>query len=238
MLSTGPTTGLSFTTDDQSTAIADRMMEAMGGQENWDQARFIRFTMLRRGHALNLTWDRYTGRYRLEAENDAGVPYVVLMNINSRQGKAYLDGKEVTDGKELSDFLNRALGMWHGETYWLLMPFKWRDPGVILSYEGQEKVGNVNYDVVHLTFDNVGRTPGDQFWAYVNPDTHLMDRWKFKLEKGFEGEYEWTGWQRVGGLLIATERVGAKETIKFEDIVVTDHMPDSVFESPAPVKLP
>lgn len=236
MLSSEPATGAP--SDDRAIEIADQMIAAMGGQENWDRARFIRFTFLRRGRSLNITWDRYSGRYRLEAKNDAGVPYVVLMNINTRQGRAYLDGQEVQDGKELSEFLNRALGMWHGETYWFLMPFKWKDEGVVLTYEGQETIGSVNYDVVHLRFENVGRTPGDQFWAYVNPETHLMDRWKFVLESGYEGEYDWTGWKRVGGILVATERVGKEETIRFEDIVVTEQMPDSVFSSPAPVELP
>ncbi len=232
MLSIEPATGLA---DERSSAIAERMVEAMGGQENWNHARFISFTFLRRGRALNLTWDRYMGRYRLEAKNDAGIPYVVLMNLKTRQGKVYLDGREVKGGKELSGFLNGALAVWHGETYWFLMPFKWKDEGVVLNYEGQEQIGSVVYDVVHLTFENVGRTSGDQFWAYVNPETHLMERWKFTLESGVEGDFEWTRWKRVGGILVATERIGKQESIRFEDIVVTDRMPDSVFHSPEPV---
>ncbi|MDX1389448.1 MAG: hypothetical protein R3344_09685, partial [Acidobacteriota bacterium] len=37
----------------------------------------------------------------------------------------------------------------------------------------------------------------------------LMDRFRFKLEGGAEGDYRWTKWQRYGGLLIATYKSGA-----------------------------
>jgi hypothetical protein len=221
--------------DEKATAIAYDMMKALGGQENWDRARFIRFTFVRQGRRLNLTWDRDTGRYRLEAMNDAGVPYVVVMNLHTRQGKAALEGRPL-DGQELSEYLNLANRVWTGETYWLLAPYKLRDPGAILAYEGEESAGGVVQDRLHLRFENVGLTPGDQFWLYVNRNTHLLDRWRFKLQGGTEGDFRWTGWERFGGILLATERVGATgERILFEDIIVTDSMPDEVFSSLAPL---
>ncbi len=223
--------------DEQAQKIADQVMEALGGRDRWDHARFIHFTFLRKGKSLEITWDRYDGRYRLEATNDAGVPFVVVMNLKTRQGNAALDGRPL-EGAELSEYLTRASRMWAGETYWLLMPYKLRDPGVVLTYAGEETVGGVVYDKLHLTFDNVGFTPGDQFTAYINRNSHLMDRWQFKLQGGFEGDYRWSNWQRFGGILLATERTGNNETINFENIIVTDTLSDEVFTSLKPVKLP
>ncbi|HEY7699376.1 MAG TPA: hypothetical protein VIE88_13220 [Vicinamibacteria bacterium] len=221
--------------DEKATAIADDMMKALGGQEHWDRARFIRFTFVRQGRRLNLTWDRDTGRYRLEAMNDAGVPYVVVMNLHTRQGRAAVEGRPL-DGQELSEYLNLANRVWTGETYWLLAPYKLRDPGAILTYEGEESAGGVVQDRLHLRFENVGLTPGDQFWLYVNRNTHLLDRWRFKLQGGTEGDFRWTSWERFGGILLATERVSATgERILFEDIIVTDSLPDEVFTSLAPL---
>ena len=223
--------------DERAELIADAVLERVGGQENWDQARFIRFTFVRRNRSPQFTWDRWTGRLRIESKNDAGVPYVVLMNVKTRQGKVVVEGRALS-GRELSEYLNRAYAMWTGETYWLLMPFKWKDPGVNLSYDGEERIDGVTYDKVHLTFDDVGRSPGDQYWAYVNRETHLMDRFRFKLQGGAEGTYRWTKWFRYGGLLIATERASDTEVIRFEDILVTDTMEDEVFTSAKPVSLP
>lgn len=215
--------------DERADTVADQLMDALGGAERWEKARFIRFTFVRRGRPLNIAWDRYTGRYRLEALNDAGVPFVVLMNLQTQQGRALLDGQPVPD-TELKDYLDRATRMWTGETYWFLMPYKLRDPGVIMSYDGEETVGSTTHDRLHLRFENVGLTPGDQFWVYVNRRTHLVDRWKFKLQGGSEGDFRWTEWKRFGGLMLATERLGPTgERILFEDIVVSDTVPDDVF---------
>ncbi|MGH9334889.1 MAG: hypothetical protein ACRD21_14210, partial [Vicinamibacteria bacterium] len=67
----------------------------------------------------------------------------------------------------------------------------------------------------------------------------LMDRWRFELQGGSVGDYRWTNWQRFGGILIATERAGAGgDAILFEDIIVTDSLPDEVFTSLGPVSVP
>jgi hypothetical protein len=221
--------------EEKAVLIAHQMMEALGGQERWEQARFLHFTYVRQGRRLTLSWDRHTGRYRLEGMNDTGVPYVVVMNLNSRQGRAALEGR-VLEGAELSEYLNLATRVWTGETYWLLAPYKLQDPGAILTYEGEESEGGIVRDRLHLRFENVGLTPKDQFWLYVNRETHLLDRWRFKLQGGAEGDFRWTGWQRFGGILLATERIGANgERIVFEDIIVTDSMPDDVFTSLQPL---
>jgi hypothetical protein len=74
---------------------------------------------------------------------------------------------------------------------------------------------------------------------YVNRATRILDRWKFRLESGAEGDYRWTGWRRFGGILLATERNGADgETILFENVVVTDSMPDEVFTSFEALRVP
>lgn len=223
--------------DEKAVQIADQMMDALGGQENWEDARYVRFTNFRRDRRTTFTWDRYLGRLRIDGRTDAGEPFVILMNINSQQGSAYVDGREL-EGEELSEYLTRGNRMWPGATYWFLMPLKWKDPGVKLSYEGKEEIDGTVYDTVHLTFDNVGRSPGDEYWAYINPETHLMDYWKFKLQGGFEGTYHWTGWERHGGVLVATERQGNDEVIRFENIYIGESIPEKVFTSPEPVEFP
>ena len=45
------------------------------------------------------------------------------------------------------------------DAYWLLMPYKMRDPGVVLTLAGAEKKGEDAWDKVLLTFEGVGLTP-------------------------------------------------------------------------------
>ena len=217
--------------DPKALEVADQMMEALGGQENWDRMQFIKFTFIRGQINLTLTWDKWTGRYRLDATAQDGQPYVVLMNINTREGDVYLDGQKL-EGADRDTYLGRAAQIWKGETYWFLMPYKLRDPGVVLNHEGEETIDDVTYDIVHVSFDGPGMAD-DQFWAYVNQDTHLMDRWRYQLARGAEGEFWWKNWQRYGPLLMSALRENADgATIRMADIIVTDTMADEVFTVP------
>jgi hypothetical protein len=230
--------------DARATAVADRVMAALGGKEAWDATRYLRFGFgsERDGkfQGRTHTWDKWTGRYRVEGQTREGKPFVILMNLNSREGSAWQDGKKV-EGDELKKELERGYGAWVNDTYWLLMPYKMRDPGVVLTYAGEEKGANgATYDKVKLTFDNVGLTPKDNYWVWVNRDTGMVDRWDFVLK----GEavppttFMWTGWKKYGNIMLAGERMNPTEGRKLllPNIAVLESVPDSVFTSPDPIR--
>ena len=98
------------------------------------------------------------------------------------------------------------------------------------------------YDKLALSFEHVGLTPGDRYWAYVNRDTGLMDRWAFILQdmpkEGPPSVWVWDGWQKYGNIMLAPHRnhVGDDRKLELSDIAVSDQMPDAVFTSPEPAK--
>ena len=221
----------------QAVAVADSMLQAMGGQAAWDATHYIHFSFLgRRTH----TWDKWTGRHRLEGKTKEGESYVVLDNINTHEGTAYLDGKQV-EGDKAQEMVKNAYGAWVNDTYWLLMPYKMKDPGVNLGYDGQDQIEGKSYDKLTLTFGQVGLTPGDHYWAWINRDTHLMDRWAYLLQDeprdAAPTVWLWQGWRRYGNIMLAPMRVqpGSDKKLELSDIQVLDQVPDSVFTSPAPV---
>lgn len=229
--------------DPKAAAVADQLLGGLGGQEAWDATRYLRFDfcvevdgkpVMSRSH----WWDKHTGRYRLEARTKDGDPYLVLMNLNTKEGSAYLKGK-LLEGEQRKNILERGYAVWINDTYWLLMPYKMKDPGVILSYAGEAKEGDTTWDKLLLTFDNVGLTPKDRYWAYVNRQTHLVDRWEFILQggKGPATRFDWSRWERHGRILLCHERVNDKEKkrILFPALSVPDTLPDTVFTSPDPV---
>jgi hypothetical protein len=218
--------------------LAQEVMQALGGKEAWDNTRFIRFTFAgRRTH----WWDKHTGRHRIEGQAQDGKKFLVLENVNTKEGTVWIDGQKA-EGDQAKEFLERAYGAWINDTYWLLMPYKLQDPGVNLSYVGEETIDGKKYDKLLLSFNSVGLTPGDRYWAYINHDTHLMDRWAYVLEsmdKGAEPTaWRWEGWQKYGNIMLAPKRVqvGGDRTLELGDIAVLDTLPDAVFTSPDPVK--
>ena len=158
----------------------------------------------------------------------------MLHNINSREGHAWLDG-EALEGDPAAEWLERAYGAWINDTYWLLMPYKLLDPGVNLAYDGEETIEGVAYDKVKLTFGEVGLTPGDTYWAYLNRETGLMDQWAYHLQD-WEADraptvWTWQNWDRHGGILLSSKRHSAADdrTAELKDIAVFESLPAMVF---------
>ena len=218
--------------DPKATAVAEHVMQALGGEAAWKATHYLRFdfaverngkTLMRRAH----TWDKWGGRYRVEAKDKDGQAVVVTMNLNTKQGAATVAGAPLS-GEALRKALDEAYAWWVNDTYWLLMPYKMRDPGVMLAYAGEVKKDGAAWDKVLLTFDGVGLTPKDKYWVYVNKATGLVDRWEFVLkgEKTPPVPFEWKGWKTYGRIQLADDRVGPRDGTRI-------HFP--VLESPATV---
>lgn len=223
--------------DPRAIEIAGRVMDALGGQAAWRSTHYLRFTFAvdREGKTVasrTHTWDKWTGNYRLEGTDRDGKPFVVLMNLNSRQGKARKDGS-LLEGAELATQLEAAYGAWVNDTYWLLMPYKMMDPGVVLAYDGEARESNTTWDKVLLSFGSVGLTPKDKYWVYVNRETGLVDRWDYVLkgEDKPRTSFAWDGWSRRGRILLAPERRSLKDDtrIHFPLLEVEPALPDETF---------
>ena len=224
--------------DAKAVELADRMMDAMGGVKTWNETRYLRFDFAVEVDKKEISrhshlWDKFTGRYRVQGKTRDGKAYNILYDdIHKKSGKAYVDGR-LAESKDAVDKLQYGYNRFINDTYWLLMPWKLKDPGVTLHYEGLQKdsVSGYNYEVVHLAFEQVGLTPKDQYWAFIDPETSLMRKWKFLLQDGDEGSYDWNNWKNYGALKFSDQKSdpGGKRTIKTEKIILSDQMNDDVF---------
>jgi len=222
--------------DPKALAVAERVSQALGGEAAWKATRYLRFDFAvevdgqvktSRAH----TWDKWTGRYRLQGKNKEGQAFVVLMNVNTKQGAAWLNGQPA-EGEALQKLLENGYATWVNDTYWLIMPYKLRDPGVSLALAGQE----AGCDKLLLTFEGVGLTPKDRYWVWVNQKTGLVDRWDYVLkgEKGPPTSFEWKGWKAFGKIQLADDRREPKagRRIFFPVLEVPASVDDGVFTKP------
>ena len=203
----------------EAVALARRTMSAMGGEDRWTAARLLRFdfTSVRDGQpgaVYSHWWDRQTGAYRLEGVDKEGVPYRVLFDVDDRTGRAWRAGSEIA-GEDLARMLEMAYGRFINDTYWLLMPWKWLDPGVRLGYDGRREIDGEAYEVVSLSFDDgTGLTSRDRYWVLVSPDSGRVARWEYVLQdqqgnpgQGTPTAWSWEEWKTTAaGIELATVR--------------------------------
>ncbi len=235
----------------RSQEIALRTMEAMGGSQSLDGIRYLRFDFevevngdqVYTGRHL---WDRESGRYRQEWDL-FGEQAQALFNLNTRIGSAYRGGEEVDDA-EREELIEQAYYNHLNDSYWLLMPWKMTDPGAHLSSLGRDSIDGKPYDVLHLSFDEgVGESSGDQHWLFINPETSMVERTGYFLER-FEIDepsldeatiWEWSDWTETGGVKFArNRRVLSTVHDPFETaqsrvtlVVALEDVDDAVFES-------
>ncbi len=219
--------------DPEALLLADAVMERMGGRRAWDATRYLRWRFF--GRRLHV-WDKQSGDIRIEGEGrEDGVPFVILMNLHSRDGRAWRGGEEVTDPEALAELLESGESMWINDSYWLFMPYKLKDTGVTLRHLGAGAMEDGRAaEVLELTFEEVGRTPENKYHVYVAADSGLVEQWDFyrdaaDAEPGFK--IPWHGWQRHGEILLSADRGESRHT----EVAVFDRLPPSVFTSPEPV---
>ncbi len=225
-------TSACFAADPKAVEVATAMQQAMGGMDAWNAAHFVRFdfkvsiggeSKADRSHL----WDKQTGRYRFEQKNQ-----VVLMNLADKKGTAYVDGKKV-EGPEGAKAIEGAYKAYINDYYWLAMPWKWMDSGVNLKYLGKKPMGGESCDVVELSFEKVGLTPGDRYQAFVSPKSHLMTHWEYTLQGGNKGSWDWQ-YGESGGVKLASNHVSPPDkSINMGTVRVLKEVDGAYFTDPA-----
>jgi hypothetical protein len=223
--------------------LAKHTIDVQAGKA-WEKARYFAFTFdVDRGDTRAASfpqrWDRYTGDYRVSGKDQHGRAFLVIMNTNTKQGKAWINGDPATVSNDIQEMLNLGYRRFINDTYWLLMPLKMLDPGVHRSYEGEKTDGGHTYDVVKLWFDQgVGLTSADQYWAWINRDSGLVEQWHMKLQ-GSKTEdppvvVVFHDFKKFAGISFSTKRevVGSGQTISLNDLAVSSDVPKDAFTAP------
>lgn len=222
--------------DPRAVQIADQVMKSLGGAARWDALPGIRWSF---GSSVNDTvrsvrrhaWNKHTGWHRVEGKTRAGETFVFIHNLNTDEGKAWISGNAI-EGDSLKTLLKRARSIWINDSYWMLMPYKLRDPGVTLADAGRDSSGA--YDKLALSFDQVGDTPGDHYWVYVNRRTHRVERWDMVLQgdQPPPRTYTWEGWEQHDGLWFPTAHRQGGVNVFTKDVETVREFKPGEFEAP------
>ena len=222
--------------DPRAIVVADATMHAMGGRMAWDETRYLTWRFF--GGRLHV-WDKQAGDIRVEQGDPATANHsVVLMNVQTRKGRAWQNNAEVREEAHLAKLLKGAYEAWINDAYWLVMPYKLTDSGVTLKYvrEAATQDGRMA-DVLTLTFDGVGVTPENKYDVYVVRESNLVEQWAFYARASdnkprFIGP--WHNWKRHGRIMLSDDHGGNRV---HTDVAVFDELPRTIFTNPEPVDL-
>jgi hypothetical protein len=225
--------------DPKAVAIAEQVLKSLGGREKWASLTGLRWTF---GAAVHDTlkaprhhsWNLHTGQHRVEGVTRSGVKFLFIHTIgDSTSGIAFMNDTRI-EGDSLRKLTDRAQALWTNDSYWFLMPYKMLDPGVHLKYDGEVKDSLGTFDRVAMSFDQVGLTPGDRYWVYVNQKNHRVERWEYVLQGTTPPPVQWTweGWEQHDGLWFPTAHRQGITAIMTNGVATVSSFPASEFQAP------
>ncbi|SDY16478.1 hypothetical protein [Hymenobacter psychrophilus] len=218
--------------DARALALADQVMEKMGGYAAWQQTRLLGWDFLDGSYQL---WDKQTGDFRWQKDD-----LVALYNLGTKQGQVYRAGQDISASPEGQKLLSRMYPVWVNNSWWLLMPFKLKDSGVTLTYKGPgQLMSGQPAEVLNMTFKNVGVTPDNKYEVLINPQTKLVEEWAY-FPKATDAQpsfrRHWTAYQQYGSIMLATDRSDGKDGRGLGHVSASATVPADLMQNPRPVE--
>lgn len=217
--------------DPKAMAIADQVMQAMGGYDAWRNTRYLGWSFFGGQYQI---WDKYTGDFHWEKDT-----LVANYNLNTKQGQVYSRGQDISATPAGQKVLEKLTPIWINNSYWLVMPFKLKDSGVTLKYKGEGKtMDGAPADVLFMSFKNVGVTPQNGYEVLVNRATNLVEEWAYfqnATDQQPAFRRRWNEYARHGQLMLASGRSDASKPGRLDDVAVAQTLPEGVMTSKTPV---
>ncbi|MFZ9889265.1 MAG: hypothetical protein ACO3JL_17360 [Myxococcota bacterium] len=197
--------------------LTDRMLQQLHSA-GFEHTGALRFRM---GNARPLIlWDRE--RSFVEVRHDDGLR--VLLDLNSRLAVADRAGIAVKN-EELPKLADDAYAVWANDSFWLVAPFKVRDPGTQRSV-----VEDATGSGLLVEYTSGGVTPGDAYlWEFDDAGRPLAWRmWVQVLPIGGL-RVEWRDWVTLPtGAVVAKTRALGGVSFHFDPLEAAAHLDELV----------
>lgn len=212
--------------DPRAVSLADSVLLAMGGGGNWASTRILKWDFFGR---RKLLWNKAEEKVRILVPKDS---LEILLDLQQKDGIVSRRGTLLTDRDSLDKYLELGRRIWINDSYWLVMPFKLKDPGVRLAFLGRDTLpGGLEASVLELTFENVGVTPENKYHIWVGDADHLVRKWAYFREKEDTEPRlvtPWDDYRPYGDILLSGDR---GPEMQLTGIAVFDSLPGEFFAS-------
>ena len=196
--------------------LIGKMTHAMGGMQAWNQLPVIQWTFDAR---QTFYWDKKKDSIIMDRPSKQ---LLVKMHLITKQGNAWQNGEQVL-AKDLDDCLKLTYLLWVNDSYWLAMPFKLKDPGVNLTYDGLDQ--GIKAHKIEINFNSgVGLTPRNKYIIWINKESFLIEKWAFYMDRDDTKPTiitKWGNYQEFEGVLLSLDR----EYYQITDVGVLDQLP-------------
>lgn len=205
--------------DPAAVELADSIMVAVGGRDNWENTRYITW---RFDGERELAWDRRSGSVRFESFQDSAT---YLFRAGGEGGRVQIGEKEILEPDSLSAMLRDARSEWRNDSFFLVMPFRLKSDGITLKYLGEERTDSARYNLLQITVSEGSEAPPGDYIAYVDLTDNLIKMCSELDENSRDADdflVRWDHYSKHDNILLPAPVAG--------DVQVHRRLPEEMFE--------
>lgn len=175
-------------------ALTDKMLAAIN-QSAYDQLNYLEWTF--RG-AHHFSWNKRANTVVVKWDD-----FEVNLSPDNLTGTATQGGVALS-GEMLNEAIQKAWAFFANDSFWLVAPYKVRDPGTSRTLVETEEG-----PALLITYSSGGVTPGDSYLWYLD-ETGRPTAWEMWTSiiplQGMR--VSWEGWVQHGGAWFAPDHQG------------------------------
>jgi hypothetical protein len=205
-------------------ALAHEMVRAVDG-DAWSRTGAVRWRVQWRAHL----WDRQRGLSRVEWHGNR-----VLLDVNSKRGRAWRKEVELADGADKQKLLDTAYALFINDSFWLNPIVKAFDDGTTRAR------GTVDGKrALLVSYASGGLTQGDKYlWIVDDQSRPVAWRVWVKILKVGGLQFTWEGWTRLatGAWVATSHKILGLAVVHLTDVVAGATLHDLEADDPfAPI---
>ncbi|WP_262248701.1 hypothetical protein [Parapedobacter soli] len=187
--------------------LEKKLWEAIGGQENWQNARYFMFSCVGGRHSFvqgerRYLWDKQTGNCRFDGVTTDDEAVTALFNIRTGKGAAYINDTELDNPRTTADIVAEITEEFTKDALLLFLPTILDDNHVSYSISGEKLIGSQRITVVDIENKHTNTDVAIVGQLYIDSQTGRIREWRPSHEgSGFSvGGYKAIG----SGLMLPT----------------------------------
>lgn len=190
-------------------ALEAKIWEGIGGKENWQNARYFMFSCMGGKDATffhgerKYLWDKLTGDCRFEGITADGDTVVVLFNLKTSKGTAYINNTEQEDQQAATGLVQKALSEFEEDANLLFLPTTLEGKNVFYTVEEEKLIGSKRFTVVNLANEKTSFETSVNGMLYIDEQTGHIQHWLPNQTNKRDGAYYAVGgFKDIGGGLV------------------------------------
>jgi len=230
-------TALAFGQDLQD-GIINKLWEAIGGRDNWRNARYFMFSCVggstssfAHGERTYL-WDKQEGNCRFEGTTTDNESVVALFNIKTNEGSVYLNGEKLSNPNTSAGVIKDVAAEFERDAYLLFLPTALDGDQASYSVTGEKLVGSQRFTVVALRNRKTSFESSVDGELYIDAQTGMIQQWRSDHHRDYVTV---GGFKDIGGGLVLPTRFSSDDSaynINYPIAAALVHIESQKFSQP------